>query len=194
MTAAKQFEFSDFGLDERQAWRFDAWMAAGKRGLVVGGEGTGKSTFLQLLTRRLSERHRVFVLSDAVDFETMMANRRHMLSCQVIPSTADRWGRAYDIATSYRPDRIVISEVSINSASTALQVLDQAATPLLADICATSIRSGLRGFRRRALLSCARIDPDETDKFLAGAFDFTVLLDRSGERVFVKDIVSRKVS
>ncbi|TJY56709.1 CpaF family protein [Sinimarinibacterium sp. CAU 1509] len=113
--------------------------------LVVGGTGTGKTTFLNLLSTWISEEERVVTIEDAAE---LRLNHRHVVRLETRPPNLEgqRAVTARDLvrnALRMRPDRIIVGEVRGDEVLDMLQAMntghDGSMTTLHANSCRDAV-------------------------------------------------------
>lgn len=145
-----QASWEDFEVTAEQRHIIERSLETGGAVLISGGTGTGKTTFLDLLTRNLPATERIISVEDVNEITLP----KHPNNSQLIVSrggsmTRIGWTDQIDCALRSNPDRIIAGELAIPSAFATLQVMDTGHEGTMTTMHANSPMDALRGFHRR---------------------------------------------
>jgi len=120
--------------------------------LISGGTGTGKTTFLNILSGFISDRERIISIEDSAELQL---KQRHVVRLECRPANVEGTGavKQRQLVTNslrMRPDRIIIGEVRGEEALDMLQAMNTGHDGSLTTVHANSPRDALA----RGLLAC----------------------------------------
>ena len=148
--------------------------------LVSGGTGTGKTTFLNVLSGFISDRERIVTIEDAAE---LVLRQRHVIRLETRPPNIEGKGdvkqRQLVInALRMRPDRIVVGEVRGEEALDMLQAMNTGHDGSMTTIHANSPRDAL--YRLDTMVAMANLNiPDRAVRQqVAAAVHLVVQLTR----------------
>lgn len=144
--------------------------------LVVGGTGTGKTTFCNALLHEMTlicPQHRLVILEDTVELQCAMENIVQMRS-----NDAYSMQNLLKIAMRQRPDRIIVGEVRGKEALDMLKAWNTGHPGGVCTVHANDARAGL--IRVEQLVS--EVSQAPMRDLIAEAIDIVVFLRRDPER------------
>jgi pilus assembly protein CpaF len=148
--------------------------------LVSGGTGAGKTTFLNVLSRFISDKERIVTIEDAAE---LVLRQRHVVRLETRPANIEGKGAVRQRqlvinALRMRPDRIVIGEVRGEEALDMLQAMNTGHDGSLTTIHANSPRDAL--YRLDTMVAMANLNiPDRAVRQqVAAAVHLVVQLTR----------------
>ena len=126
--------------------------------LISGGTGSGKTTFLNVLSRFIPEDERIVTLEDAAELQLKQS---HLVSLETRPANIEGKGEVTqrDLLRNslrMRPDRIIVGEVRGQEAFDMLQAMNTGHDGSLTTIHANSARDAL--LRLETMVAMAKFD------------------------------------
>jgi len=185
------FTFDDLvrtGCAGPRALRFLRACVQGRANVVIsGGAGTGKTTFLGVLSAAIGAGERIVTIEDAA--ELRLANP-HVVSLEARPANVEGRGEVTvrDLvrnALRMRPDRIIVGEVRGGEALDMLQAMNTGHEGSLSTAHANSTRHLLWRLETMAMMSDVDLPAAHVRTQVAAAIDIVVQLARlrDGRRV-----------
>ena len=148
--------------------------------LVSGGTGSGKTTFLNVLSRFIPEDERIVVIEDAAELQL---KQEHNVRLETRPANIEGHGEITQRelvknSLRMRPDRIIVGEVRGGEAFDMLQAMNTGHEGSLTTIHANSSRDAL--MRLETMVAMTRLDiPLEfMRRFIASAIDVVIHVAR----------------
>ena len=141
--------------------------------LVVGGTGSGKTTFVNALIRALSEvcpDDRLVILEDTMELQSLSANTQFYRTSDDVDMT-----RLLRMTMRMRPDRILIGEVRDGAALALLKAWNTGHPGGIATVHANSAEEGL--YRLEELIAEATAAPKH--RLIGHAVDLIVYIERA---------------
>jgi pilus assembly protein CpaF len=163
--------------------------------LVSGGTGSGKTTFLNVLSSFLPERERIVTIEDAAE---LLLNQPHVVRLESRPPNVEGTGeiRIRDLfrnALRMRPDRIIIGECRGPEALDMLQAMNTGHDGSLTTIHANSQRDALSRIETMVLMAGFDLPVRAIREQVASALDLVVhtarLRDGSRKVIGVSEVV-----
>lgn len=151
--------------------------------VIAGGTGTGKTTFLNAITRekvRQKPRHRFFIIEDTREIQCAAAN-----TVQMKTTKQERMVELLRSALRFRPDFILVGEVR---GEEALTMLDANCTGHPGGVCTVHAETPEKALRRLNRLAMQANVPDQTE-LVADAVQMVVQIERFPEGRRVTQIV-----
>lgn len=167
-------------LDESMA-AFLAFCVEQKKNIVVsGGTGTGKTTFLNVLSDAIPECERIVTIEDAAE---LRLNQEHVISLETRPPNAEYNGQVTirDLvrnALRMRPDRIIVGECRDGAAMDMLQAMNTGHEGSLTTGHANSPRDLLSRLEVMCLMSDIDLPSRALREQIVSAVDIIVQLGR----------------
>jgi pilus assembly protein CpaF len=158
--------------------------------LISGGTGTGKTTFLNALSRWIPEGERVLTIEDAAELQLQ---REHVVRMETRPPNIEGEGRVTqrDLVRNslrMRPDRIVVGEVRGAETLDMLQAMNTGHEGSMTTVHANSPRDALRRLENMVSMAGLNYPIRAIREQLSSALDVLVQLERmtGGKRRVVK--------
>jgi pilus assembly protein CpaF len=163
--------------------------------IVSGGTGSGKTTFLNVLSSFLPERERIVTIEDAAE---LLLNQPHIVRLESRPPNVEGSGeiRIRDLfrnALRMRPDRIIIGECRGPEALDMLQAMNTGHDGSLTTIHANSQRDAISRIETMVLMAGFDLPVRAIREQIASALDLVVhtsrLRDGSRKVIGVSEVV-----
>ncbi len=141
--------------------------------LVVGGTGSGKTTFVNALIKRLSEispDDRLIILEDTMELQSLSKNTQFYRTSDFVDMT-----RLLRMTMRLRPDRILIGEVRDGAALALLKAWNTGHPGGIATVHANGAEEGL--YRLEELVAEATAAPKQ--QLISNAVDMVIYIQRS---------------
>jgi pilus assembly protein CpaF len=144
--------------------------------VVSGGTGSGKTTFLNVLSSFLPDRERIITIEDAAE---LLLNQSHIVRLESRPPNVEGTGeiRIRDLfrnALRMRPDRIIIGECRGAEALDMLQAMNTGHDGSLTTIHANSQRDALSRIETMVLMAGFDLPVRAIREQIASALDLVV--------------------
>ena len=156
--------------------------AVGQRAniLVSGGTGTGKTTFLNVLSSFISHHERIVTIEDTAELQL---NNDHVVRLETRPPNAEGFGEvsARDLirnALRMRPDRIIVGEVRGSEVMDMLQAMNTGHEGSMSTLHANSAADSLLRMETLVGLSGQKISEATLRAIIVSAVDIVVQLTR----------------
>ncbi|TWP33716.1 CpaF family protein [Leekyejoonella antrihumi] len=182
--AAEPFTDKDliaFGTMTPQVRDFLEACVRGKISMVVsGGTGTGKTTFLNVMSGFIPEDERIITVEDAAELQL---RQQHVLRMESRPPNIEGRGviSIRDLvrnALRMRPDRILVGEVRDGAALDMLQAMNTGHEGSLTTVHANSPRDSLSRLETMVLMAGIELPMRAIREQLSSAIDLIVQLER----------------
>ncbi len=163
--------------------------------IVSGGTGSGKTTFLNVLSSFLPERERIVTIEDAAE---LLLNQPHIVRLESRPPNVEGTGeiRIRDLfrnALRMRPDRIIIGECRGPEALDMLQAMNTGHDGSLTTIHANSQRDAISRVETMVLMAGFDLPVRAIREQIASALDIVVhtsrLRDGSRKVIGISEVV-----
>ena len=158
--------------------------------LISGGTGTGKTTFLNSLSRWIPEGERVVTIEDAAELQLQ---RDHVVRLETRPPNIEGEGQITqrDLVRNtlrMRPDRIIVGEVRGAEALDMLQAMNTGHEGSMTTVHANSPRDSLRRIENMVSMAGLNYPVSAIREQLSSALDVLIQLERmtGGRRKVVK--------
>src|SRR6202043_2584601 len=121
------------------------WVRARSNGPISGGTGTGKTTFLNVISSFIPERERIVTIEDAAELQL---HQEHVVRLESRPRDVEGEGeipirRLVVNSLRMRPDRIVVGECRAGEALDMLQAMNTGHDGSLTTLHANTTRDAL---------------------------------------------------
>ncbi len=163
--------------------------------VVAGGTGSGKTTFLNVLSNFLPDRERIVTIEDAAE---LLLNQSHVVRLESRPPNVEGKGQVHirDLfrnALRMRPDRIIIGECRGSEALDMLQAMNTGHDGSLTTIHANSPRDAMSRIETMVLMGGFDLPVRAIREQIASAIDLVVQISRmrdgSRKLVAVSEVV-----
>lgn len=148
--------------------------------LISGGTGSGKTTFLNVLSRFISNRERIVTVEDAAELQL---KQDHCVRLETRPPNIEGKGEVTqrDLVKNclrMRPDRIIVGEVRGQEAFDMLQAMNTGHEGSLTTIHANSPRDALMRLESMVAMTGMDIPNEFLKRFISSAMDVIIQLAR----------------
>lgn len=148
--------------------------------LISGGTGSGKTTFLNVLSRFIPERERIVTIEDAAELQL---KQEHCVRLETRPPNIEGKGEVTqrDLVRNslrMRPDRIIVGEVRGQEAFDMLQAMNTGHEGSLTTIHANSPRDALMRLESMVAMTGMDIPSEFLKRFISSAMDVIIQLAR----------------
>jgi pilus assembly protein CpaF len=157
--------------------------------LISGGTGSGKTTFLNVLSNFIPNNERIVTIEDAAELQL---KQEHLVRLETRPANLEGTGRVTqrDLVVNslrMRPDRIVVGEVRAAEALDMLQAMNTGHDGSLTTVHANSPRDALTRIETMVAMTGLDIPPKAVRQQIASAIDVVVQIARlsDGKRKLV---------
>jgi pilus assembly protein CpaF len=157
--------------------------------LISGGTGSGKTTFLNVLSNFIPNHERIVTIEDAAELQL---KQEHLVRLETRPANIEGTGRVTqrDLVVNslrMRPDRIVVGEVRSAEALDMLQAMNTGHDGSLTTIHANSARDALMRIETMVAMTGLDIPPRAVRQQISSAIDVVVQIARlsDGKRKLV---------
>lgn len=163
--------------------------------LIIGGTGTGKTTFLNLLASEIPAEQRLITIEDAAELKLDHAN---LISLEARPANAEGSGRVSirDLlinALRMRPDRIIVGECRGAEALDMLQAMNTGHEGSLTTLHANSPREALQRLEIMVMLAGFELPLLAVRQQIASAIEVIVQVSRNSQGQRVVSAISEVV-
>lgn len=153
--------------------------------LVSGGTGSGKTTFLNVLSSYIPPTERIITIEDAAELQLQQP---HVIRLETRPPNMEGRGiiTQQDLVRNslrMRPDRIIIGEVRGIEAMDMLQAMNTGHDGSIATVHANSTRDALTRIETMVLMGSANMMPAVISRQIASAVHVVVHLRRFSDGV-----------
>lgn len=153
--------------------------------LVSGGTGSGKTTFLNILSGYIPESERIVTIEDAAELQLQQP---HVVRLETRPPNMEGKGSVdqRDLIRNslrMRPDRVIIGEVRGAEALDMLQAMNTGHDGSIATCHANSPRDALSRIETMVLMSSANMIPQVINRQIASALNLVVHIRRFSDGV-----------
>jgi pilus assembly protein CpaF len=148
--------------------------------LISGGTGSGKTTFLNVLSSFIPNQERIVTIEDAAELQL---KQDHLVRLETRPANLEGTGRvtARDLVVNslrMRPDRIVVGEVRGAEALDMLQAMNTGHDGSLTTVHANSPRDALMRIETMVAMTGLDIPPRAVRQQISSAVDVVVQIAR----------------
>jgi len=148
--------------------------------IVSGGTGSGKTTFMNVLSRFVPSDERVVTIEDSAELQL---KQEHVVRLETRPANIEGKGEVTqrDLVRNslrMRPDRIIVGEVRSSEALDMLQAMNTGHDGSISTIHANSPRDALLRLETIVAMSGLNIPSEAVRKYISSAIDVIVHLSR----------------
>jgi len=148
--------------------------------VISGGTGSGKTTFLNVLSNYLPEDERIVTIEDAAE---LSLNQEHVVSLESRPANIQGAGeiRIRDLlknALRMRPDRIIVGECRGGEALDMLQAMNTGHDGSLTTVHANTQRDAMSRIETMVMMAGFDLPIRAIREQIAGAIDIVIQLSR----------------
>jgi pilus assembly protein CpaF len=148
--------------------------------LIAGGTGSGKTTFLNVLSRFIPAEERIVTIEDSAELQL---KQRHVVRLETRPPNIEGKGQVtqQDLVINslrMRPDRIIVGEVRGKEAFDMLQAMNTGHDGSLTTIHANSPRDALMRLETMVAMANFEIPSEFLRRYIASAINVVVHLAR----------------
>ena len=158
--------------------------------LISGGTGSGKTTFLNMLSKHIPERERIVTIEDAAELQIQQENvvRLETRPPNIEGNGAVRQRQLVINSLRMRPDRIVVGEVRGDEAFDMLQAMNTGHEGSMTTIHANSPRDALARIESMVAMASLNLTDRAIRQQIASAIGIVVQLSRlsDGSRKITK--------
>jgi pilus assembly protein CpaF len=151
--------------------------------VISGGTGAGKTTFLNILSRFISEKERVVTIEDSAELQL---KQKHVARLECRPPNVEGKGavRQRELvinALRMRPDRIIVGEVRGEEALDMLQAMNTGHDGSLTTIHANSPRDAIARMETMAMMANVNLPERAVRQQIAAAVNIMVQISRMSD-------------
>ncbi|HET8579546.1 MAG TPA: CpaF family protein [Nitrospiraceae bacterium] len=151
--------------------------------LIAGGTGTGKTTFLNILSGFIPDRERILTIEDAAELQL---RQDHIVRLETRPANTEGKGEVTqrDLvrnALRMRPDRIIVGEVRGAEALDMLQAMNTGHDGSLTTVHANSPRDALTRLETMVAMAGMNLPTKALRHYLSSALDVIIHLMRMSD-------------
>lgn len=148
--------------------------------IISGGTGTGKTTFLNVLSRFIPADERIITIEDSAELQL---KQEHVVRLETRPANIEGKGEITqrDLVRNslrMRPDRIIVGEVRASEALDMLQAMNTGHDGSISTIHANSPRDALTRLETIVAMSGVNIPTEAVRKYISSAINVIVQLAR----------------
>jgi pilus assembly protein CpaF len=151
--------------------------------VISGGTGSGKTTFLNVLSRFISEKERIVTVEDSAELQV---KQEHVVRLECRPPNVEGRGAVHqrELVTNclrMRPDRIIVGEVRGEEALDMLQAMNTGHDGSLTTIHANSPRDAVARMETMALMANLNLPERAVRQQIASAVNIIVQVSRMSD-------------
>jgi pilus assembly protein CpaF len=148
--------------------------------LISGGTGSGKTTFLNVLSSFIPGHERIVTIEDAAELQL---NQEHVVRLETRPPNVEGKGAVSQRellinALRMRPDRIIVGECRGAEAFDMLQAMNTGHDGSMTTLHANSPRDAMRRLESMVLMATANLPERAIREYMASAIDLVVQISR----------------
>ncbi len=148
--------------------------------LISGGTGSGKTTFLNVLSSFVPGEERIVTIEDAAELQL---HQEHVVRLETRPPNVEGKGAVTQRellinALRMRPDRIIVGECRGAEAFDMLQAMNTGHDGSMTTLHANSPRDALRRLESMVLMATSNLPEKAIREYMASAIDLVVQISR----------------
>ena len=153
--------------------------------LISGGTGSGKTTMMNAISRKISPRERIITIEDAAELQLQQP---HIVRLETRPANAEGIGvvpmrELMRNALRMRPDRIIIGECRGGEAFDLLQAMNTGHDGSMSTVHANTPRDALTRLENMVLMSNANLPMSAIRQQISSAVNLIVQVERMRDGV-----------
>ena len=153
--------------------------------LISGGTGSGKTTFLNIMSAFIPHDERIITIEDAAELKLQQP---HVISLETRPANMEGRGKVTQRelvinSLRMRPDRIIVGEVRGAEALDMLQAMNTGHDGSLTTVHSNSPRDALSRLETMVLMSNANMSPLVITRQISSALNLIVFMRRYSDGV-----------
>lgn len=172
----------DFGSLSKDGARFlDICVHLGKNIVVSGGTGSGKTTMLNVLGRRIPSTQRLLIIEDAAELQIETEHVVNFETRKEDPTKGVTEVSIRDLVISamrLRPDRVIVGEVRGDEALDLIQVMNTGHDGSMGTVHANNPLDACTRLETLCLMGETKIPPDAVRKMVGSAMQIIVQCSR----------------
>jgi pilus assembly protein CpaF len=148
--------------------------------MITGGTGSGKTTFLNVLSRFIPEEERIVTIEDAAELQL---KQRHIVRLETRPANIEGRGEVTQRelvknSLRMRPDRIILGEVRGREALDMLQAMNTGHEGSLTTIHSNSARDALLRLETMVAMANLEIPSLFLRRYISSAIEIIIHIER----------------
>jgi type IV secretion system protein VirB11 len=163
----------------------------GKNILIVGGTGTGKTSFLNQLIKYIDLITRIIAIQDSAELIIPHKNKEEIMVSKNSSNLSKLTYRgAIDISMRLRPDRILLGEIDTENTMAFLRLGNTGHKGMISTLHTDSPNDTLNALQLNLMLGGFTSDKDTLNRFIKSALDYVIKIERVGHSKKVMAIKS----
>lgn len=144
---------------------------------IVGGSGSGKTTFTNILIQHFPLNENIKAIGDISDYVFKEgSNVSHMIT-----KTAKDYAECFDLMMRSCPDRILISELTIDNVNFILRVINSGIKGVILTLHASGIKGVASAFSQNLALNKDKMKPEDIQKLLDTYIDVFLFFEKNNQ-------------
>ncbi len=172
----------NFGSLSKEGARFlDICVFLSKNIIVSGGTGSGKTTMLNVIGRRVPETQRLLIIEDAAELQIVTEHVVNFETRKADPSKGTTEVSIRDLVKSamrMRPDRVIVGEVRGDEALDLIQVMNTGHDGSMGTVHSNNPLDACTRLETLCLMGDTQVPPDAIRKMVASAMQIIVQCNR----------------
>lgn len=158
---------------------------------VIGGTGSGKTTFNNLLIKHIDDNQLINVIGDIHDYIFFGEQK----VSEITAKKDEDYIKGFDLLMRSNPDRILVPELSVGNVNLILRALNSGHKGFMLTMHAGDVDGGVaNAFVKNLALSGVEVKPAEVEKDINSNVDFLLHLHKNdkGKRCLSKVIINNE--